>query len=140
VHAYDFDKLGRQTQDRVTALGADIDAAVRRIDRTYEVRGLLEKATSYDKTAGDCPDFAESAQSACGGSPSPRRFWSHIDNATVGSGSVVNEVQRAYNTFGQLTAEYREHSPWKKTPVPFSGPFWGLVLWLIVSIEAGHPL
>ncbi len=31
VHAYDYDELGRQTQDRVTALGADIDDAVLRI-------------------------------------------------------------------------------------------------------------
>jgi hypothetical protein len=31
------------------------------------------------------------------------------DNATVGSGNVVNEVQLAYNTFQQLTTEYQEH-------------------------------
>src|SRR5436190_1300143 len=32
------------------------------------------------------------------------------DNATVGSGSVVNEVQLGYNAFGQLTADYQAHS------------------------------
>lgn len=31
------------------------------------------------------------------------------DNATVGGGSVVNEVQMAYNGFQQLVAEYQEH-------------------------------
>jgi hypothetical protein len=31
------------------------------------------------------------------------------DNAAVGSGSVVNEVERVYNTFGQLITEYQEH-------------------------------
>jgi hypothetical protein len=31
VHAYDYDKLGRLTQDRVTALGSGVDGAVRRI-------------------------------------------------------------------------------------------------------------
>ena len=32
------------------------------------------------------------------------------DNATVGSGNVVNEVQLAYNDFAQLTTEYQEHA------------------------------
>ena len=31
------------------------------------------------------------------------------DNATVGSGSIVNEVQSAYSGFGQLTREYQSH-------------------------------
>jgi RHS repeat-associated protein len=79
IHAYDFDKLGRQTQDRVTTLGTDVDGAVRRIATTFEVRGMKEKLTSYD-------------------------------NATVGSGSIVNEVQFAYNDFGQVAADYQSHS------------------------------
>ena len=32
------------------------------------------------------------------------------DNAAVGSGSVVNDVQRAYSTFQQLAIEYQSHS------------------------------
>jgi len=78
VHAFDYDKLGRQTQDRVTTLGTGVDSAVRRIASTFEVRGMREKITSYD-------------------------------NATVGSGSVVNEVQFAYNDFGQVTHDYQAH-------------------------------
>jgi RHS repeat-associated protein len=78
VHAFDFDKLGRRTQDRVTTLETNVDGAVRRTETTYEVRGLVEKVTCYD-------------------------------NATVGSGSVVNEVQHSYNNFGQLVTEYQEH-------------------------------
>ncbi len=78
VHAYDYDKLGRKTHDRVTTVGTDIDNAVLRLSRTYEVRGLLEKATSYD-------------------------------NATVGSGNVVNEVLREYNDLAMLEKEYQEH-------------------------------
>ena len=31
------------------------------------------------------------------------------DNATVGSGNVVNEIQREYNDFAQLITEYQEH-------------------------------
>src|SRR4029077_1711691 len=79
VHEYDFDKLGRKTQDRVTTLGNGVDGAVRRMAMTYEVRGMLEKLSSYD-------------------------------NATVGLGTVVNEVQFAYNSFNQLTADYQAHA------------------------------
>src|SRR5206468_9783399 len=32
------------------------------------------------------------------------------NNATVGLGSVVNDVQFAYNNFGQLITEYQAHS------------------------------
>ena len=31
------------------------------------------------------------------------------DNATVGSGSVVNEVRFAYNDYGQITHDYQAH-------------------------------
>ncbi len=48
VHSYDFDKLGRQTQDRITNLGAGVDGAVRRIATTYEVRGMKETVSSFD--------------------------------------------------------------------------------------------
>ncbi|MFN5196038.1 MAG: RHS repeat-associated core domain-containing protein, partial [Planctomyces sp.] len=79
VHEFDFDKLGRQTHDRVTTLGSGVDGAVRRISSTYEVRGMRESITSYD-------------------------------NATVGSGSIVNDTKFTYNSFGQLTADYQSHS------------------------------
>lgn len=79
IHAYDFDKLGRLTQDRITTLGTGVDGTVRRIAMTYEVRGMKETITSYD-------------------------------NATVGSGSVINEVQFAYNDFSQLTTDYQSNS------------------------------
>lgn len=79
VHVFEYDKLGRLSHDRVTTFGTGVDQTVKRISRTYEVRGLLEKLTSYD-------------------------------NATVGSGSIVNEVQHAYNTFSLLTTEYQSHS------------------------------
>ena len=78
VHAFDFDKLGRQTQDRVTTLGTAVDGAVRRIATTFEVRGMKVKLTSWN-------------------------------GETIGSGSVVNEVQFAYNNFGQITADYQAH-------------------------------
>jgi hypothetical protein len=69
---------GSHTHDRITTLASPTDGAVRRISTTYEVRGMVDKVTSYD-------------------------------NHVVGSGSVVNEVQHAYNSFGQLTTQYQEH-------------------------------
>lgn len=35
---------------------------------------------------------------------------SSYDNATVGSGSVLNQCEYAYNGFGQLVTEYQQHS------------------------------
>jgi len=78
VHDFDFDKLGRVTHDRITTLGSGVDGAVRRTSTTYEVRGLVEKVSTYD-------------------------------NATVGSGNVVNEVVREYNDVGVPAREYQEH-------------------------------
>ncbi|MFO7902700.1 MAG: hypothetical protein R6U98_08570 [Pirellulaceae bacterium] len=34
-----------------TSLGANIDGAVRRIGRSYEVRGMVSEITSYDATS-----------------------------------------------------------------------------------------
>jgi len=76
THQYDYDLLGRQTDDRVTTLGDGVDDAVRRISTSYDVRGLEEKITSYDAATG---------------------------------GNVANEVQNAYNDFGQLVDQYQEH-------------------------------
>ena len=39
-----------------------------------------------------------------------RETITSYDNATVGSGSIVNEVEFAYNDFGQLTDDYQSHS------------------------------
>ena len=77
VHAYTYDLLGRQLDDAVPTLAAGVDGAILRIGRTYEVRGMVEKITSYDAAA---------------------------------SGSVVNEVQNAFNDFAQLETQYQEHT------------------------------
>ena len=78
VHAYQFDALGRMLHDQVTTLGTNIDGTVRRTSTTYEVRGMVERITHYDR-------------------------------ATVGSGSIVNEVVFSYNDLGMLEQEYQEH-------------------------------
>ena len=48
VHAFDYDNLGRLLHDCVTTVGSGVDNAVLRISRTYDIRGLFEKITSYD--------------------------------------------------------------------------------------------
>ncbi len=52
VHEYVYDAVGRQVTDKVTTVGAGVDDAVRRIVRTYEVRGMVEHLTSYDASSG----------------------------------------------------------------------------------------
>jgi len=53
VHEYVFDALGRQTADKVTLPGGSpIDASVLRVERGYEVRGMVASVTSYDATTG----------------------------------------------------------------------------------------
>jgi len=49
VHTYEYDKLGRLVQDRVAlAPLSPIDASVLRIEREYEVRGMLRRITSFN--------------------------------------------------------------------------------------------
>ncbi len=47
MHEYDYDQLGRLTQDRVTAVGLGIENRVLRVRQTYEVRGMLQTVTNY---------------------------------------------------------------------------------------------
>lgn len=65
THAYDYDMLGRQTADKVTTLGDGVDGAVRRIEKSYEVRGLIEKISSFDATTfGDVVNESQSLYNA----------------------------------------------------------------------------
>ncbi|MEM7314380.1 MAG: hypothetical protein AAF497_14630, partial [Planctomycetota bacterium] len=48
IHQYDYDGLGRQTADRVTAFAVHIDQTVKRIATTFDNRGQTAKVTSYD--------------------------------------------------------------------------------------------
>ncbi len=86
VHAYQFDGLGRLIEDQVSVLGTGIDGAVRRIATRYEVRGMVERITSYDSVPG-----------------------SSSSSSSSGAG-IVNEVQFAYNAFRQLTTDCQEHA------------------------------
>ena len=46
THDYFYDRLGRLLTDTVTAFGADIDTAVRKLETTYNRKGLVEDALS----------------------------------------------------------------------------------------------
>lgn len=53
VHAYQYDKLGRMTEDAVTlAGGSAVDNGVLRIKTTYDNRLRVDKVTSYDAATG----------------------------------------------------------------------------------------
>jgi len=47
-HAYDYDGLGRQTQDRVLSLGSTAVGASRRIATIYDSRGMVSTVTTWD--------------------------------------------------------------------------------------------
>ena len=53
VHDYEYDKLGRKTEDRITlAAGSNVDDSVLRIEMSYDDRLRLEKSTSFDASTG----------------------------------------------------------------------------------------
>ena len=81
VHQYLFDKLGRELQDIVTEFGnEDLDQTVKRIETTYDTKRLLTVLVTS------------------------------YDNATVGMGVVVNQVEMVHDDFGQLIEDIQEHS------------------------------
>ncbi|MBS0206921.1 MAG: RHS repeat-associated core domain-containing protein [Planctomycetes bacterium] len=47
AHQYDYDLLGRLSQDRIMTLGSGVDDAVLRLEQNYEVRGLIDRVTSF---------------------------------------------------------------------------------------------
>jgi RHS repeat-associated protein len=52
THAYTYDVLGRVTADAVTALGAGVDGAVRRIATAYDGQGNPSLVTGYTAASG----------------------------------------------------------------------------------------
>ena len=52
VHAYEYDRLGRPIEDRVTAVGSGVDDAVRRIATTYEANNAVLTASFREVPRG----------------------------------------------------------------------------------------
>ncbi len=109
VHGYGFDMFGRGTEDAVSAFGTGVDQAVKKITRSYEVRGMLEKVSSFD--TGSTPlnevqlaynDYSQLAKD----------YQSH--SGAVNTGSTLN-VAYAYessgNTVRRIGITYPDNSP-----------------------------
>lgn len=80
VHAYDYDKLGRLIHDRVTLP----------VGSTVD-NAVLRISREYE-VRGMLAKITS------------------YNNATVGTGAVVNQVLLTYNAFGQLKQDYQAHS------------------------------
>jgi RHS repeat-associated protein len=62
VREFNYDKLGRLSDDMATTLGAGVDNTIQRISRTYEVRGMLQNITSYDDPVPGSGNVVNEAQ------------------------------------------------------------------------------
>jgi RHS repeat-associated protein len=51
-HDYAYDQLGRLISDAVPTLGPGLDDSILRIERAYEVRGMLQAISSYSAASG----------------------------------------------------------------------------------------
>ena len=52
THTYAYDVTGRQTADAITAVGAQVDPTVRRIESAYDALGRVTGVTSFDAPVG----------------------------------------------------------------------------------------
>lgn len=119
VHQFDFDLLGRRTQDRVTTVGTDVDNVILRIETTYEVRGMKEHLTSHDNaTVGmgsivnDCQfaynDFGQlvteyqSHNGAVDPDTTPKVQYAYAD----GSANTIRQEQLIYPNGRELTYDH----------------------------------
>lgn len=48
---FDYDLLGRQTQDRATTIPEGVSATIRRVETSYDVRGIVEFVSCFDNPA-----------------------------------------------------------------------------------------
>ncbi|MEX2579015.1 MAG: hypothetical protein WD342_08150 [Verrucomicrobiales bacterium] len=80
VHEYVYNPMGKRIHDRVATFGS----------------GAIDDAVKRITTAYDTRGFVATLTS--------------YDDATVGSGTVVNEVAYEYNDFGHLAKDKQEHS------------------------------
>jgi YD repeat-containing protein len=116
THAYGYDQLGRQTEDRVTQLAAHLNGAVLRIETTYNTRGLPHKITSYDAaTGGDVVNEVEriydalinlledrQAHNGAVDGSTPKVAYAH----TSGAGNQMRRTALIYPNGRQLDSQY----------------------------------
>lgn len=119
VRALDYDKLGRLIHDRVTTLGTDVDGTVRRISRSYEIRGMVESVTTYDNaTVGsgsvvgevksEYNDFSQlvreyqSQDGAVNPSTTPKVEYAYAD----GSANTIRRISQTYPDGREVEYDY----------------------------------
>ncbi|WP_222435500.1 RHS repeat domain-containing protein [Allorhodopirellula solitaria] len=116
---YDFDALGRQTQDRVTTLGAGVDGTIRRVEQTYDVRGNVSAVTCYNNSSvgsgsienqitrqfdgfGQVTKTFQSHSGAVNPASTPSVGRSYTD----GSGNVLRPTATLYPNGREVTLNY----------------------------------
>ena len=109
IHVYDYDKLGRQTQDRVIDLDTGVDGAVRRISTTYEVRGM--KKSSPVTTMPPSARAPSSTKSSSRTTTSARITHGYQSHSGAVNTSTTPKVQYGYasgsaNTIRQTSLTY----------------------------------
>jgi len=95
AHAYSFDLLGRLTQDAVTSFLSS------------------SSSSSSNSSSGGSASPVDGTVQRIGRTYEVRGMLVGVtsySSPVVGQGSVVNDVEFAYNTFGQLATEYQEHN------------------------------
>ncbi len=116
-HAYSYDKLGRQTEDRVTELAAHLSDAVLRIATSYNARGLMHKVTSYDaaEEEGDVVNEVERLYDAFNNLVQDRQAHDgEADSSTPkvqyaytsGAGNQLRRTSLTYPNGRQLNSQY----------------------------------
>ncbi|MEZ5942930.1 MAG: RHS repeat-associated core domain-containing protein [Planctomycetaceae bacterium] len=119
VHEFNYDGLGRITQDRVTTLAAGIDGTVRRIELAYEVRGMLQRISSSDSATVGSGNIVNEVKFAYNGYGQPITAWqAHagaVDTMTSpkvqytyanGSANTVRPKSLVYPSGRELEYEY----------------------------------
>ena len=118
VHVYEFDKLGRRTEDQVTlAGGTAVDGTILRIETSYDDRLRIEKVTSYDATTGGNPvnevqyeynDFSQTTtdyqahEGAVNTSTTPKVQYSYAS----GSDNTIRQTSMTYPNSRVVNYDY----------------------------------
>jgi RHS repeat-associated protein len=114
VHQYDFDLLGRQTDDRVTTLASGVDGAVRRIGHTFDVRSLVEKIARGRLTNSNQTITSPTLQQ--GWDLDETGNWDNFTNDDYVDPGQTLDQQRTHNVVNEITNIARTVGPNWATP------------------------
>lgn len=108
VRVMDYDLLGRLIHDRVTMLGSGVDGTVRRISYTYEVRGMVQKVTSYNNAIAGTGSVVNDVLNMYNDfSQLSNQYQSHSGSASTSSpGVTYNYANGGANTIRPTSMTY----------------------------------